>query len=227
MKHNYLPALLLVLGAGTVQPVAGQTSQAPLPLSRPQAEPAVTMNTVLEKTIFKVDVLKLDLWLGPETARRIAPLLPGLDREAALDSVALLATASRDAWAMLVFQRDVGLDRFLEGIEGNMRKARDAGLLAPAGYDKVAAGLPRSFAPLAERGIRKHDRLLYRVRGDTLRIVFQQDDGKLVVDETAVGPERRFSLLGSFFVRGSDLRGGLLASLPRPGNGRRGSRDPG
>jgi hypothetical protein len=183
------------------------------PIPRPTAEPSLTTRTLLEKTIFKVDVLTLELWLGPETVGRLSGLLPLRD-DASRDEAALIALDSRDAWAELVFRRGVGLDQFLGGIDENMRRTRDAGLLDPEGYELVAAGLPRSYAPLAEDGIGEGDRILYRVRGDTLRTVYQRAGGELVVDQTNVGPERRLSLLGSFFVEGSDFREGLVGSLP-------------
>jgi hypothetical protein len=182
-------------------------------ISRPQSRPAVAMSMLLEKTIFQVDVLTLDLWLGPASARDLQRWLP-LASSAAADSVAVIALNSRDAWAAIRFRRNVKLAQFLDGIDKNMRRARDAGHLASAGYDTVAAGLPRYFAPLAERGIEADDRLFYRIRGDTLRTVFQQADGLVVIDQVDVGPERRLSLLGSFFVAGSEFRRGLLASLP-------------
>jgi hypothetical protein len=184
------------------------------PIPRPDAEPSLTARTLMEKTIFKVDVLTLELWLGPETVDRLAPLLPLAADDQAREEAARIALDSRDAWAELIFRRGVSLDQFLGGIDENMRRARDAGLVTPEGYERVAADLPVSYAPLAADGITEGDRILYRVRGDTLRTVYQRGDGELVVDQTHVGPERRLSLLGSFFVEGSDFRKGLVGSLP-------------
>jgi hypothetical protein len=185
------------------------------PSPRPDAAPFLTARTLLEKTIFKVDVLTLELWLGPETVARLAPLLPLSNSNEAREAAARIAGDSRDAWAELIFQRSIGLNQFLGGIDENMRRARDAGLITSEGYDLVATGLPRAFAPLDQDGIAAGDRILYRVRGDTLRTVYQRETGELVVDQTDIGPERRLSLLGSFFVAGSDFRPGLLESLPR------------
>jgi hypothetical protein len=53
----------------------------------------------------------------------------------------------------------------------------------------------------------------YRIRGDTLRTQFLSLEGKLLMDQTDVGPERRRSVLGSYFVRKSDFREGLIKSL--------------
>jgi hypothetical protein len=208
-----IAALLIVAAALGSPPAPAETGSPAPPIPVPVAEPAVTMHMLLEKTIFQVDVLTLDLWLGPETVRQLEPLLP-LTSQSDADAAALIALQSRDARARIEFRRDFGLGRFLEGIDDDMRRARDAGFLTAAGYDTVATGLPRYFAPLAERGIKADDRLYYRVHGDTLRTVFQRGDGRIVIDQTDVGPERRLSLLGSFFVRGSGFRRGLLASLP-------------
>ena len=155
--------------------------------------------------------------IGAETARRLERWRPQDREQADPDSLAWIALSSQDAWARLVFRRDVSLDQFLGGIDENMRRARDAGLITPEGYERVAADLPVSYAPLAADGITEGDRILYRVRGDTLRTVYQRGGGELVVDQTHIGPERRLSLLGSFFVKGSDFRKGLVESLPHAG----------
>lgn len=212
MKSTWIAATLFsaLLFAGP----AGGRAVAAEPIPRPASEPSLTTRTLLEKTIFQVDVLTLELWLGPETVRRLQHLLPVQDDERSREAVARIALDSRDAWAELVFQRGVSLDQFLGGIDDNMRRARDAGLLTPEGYELVAGGLPRSYAPLSAEGIAKGDRILYRITGDTLRTVFQRLDGELVVDQTDIGPERRLSLLGSIFVQGSDFRPGLIGSLP-------------
>jgi len=187
------------------------TTEPPIP--RPTSQPSVTMEMLLEKTIFQVDVLTLDIWFGPETALQLEDKLPTAGRGDG-DAVANIAMQSRDAWATMEFRRDVSLNKFLDGIDKNMRKARDAGHLDSTGYDIVATSLPGYFTPLAERGIKAQDRLFYRILGDSLHTVFQQEDGFVVIDQTDIGPERRLSLLGSFFVKDSEFRRKLLESLP-------------
>jgi hypothetical protein len=203
---------VFIWGVMLVPCLAGVLSQPAVPIPRPNAAPHVTTRTLLEKTIFKVDVLTLELWLGPETVQRLGLPLP--DDDESREEAGRIALDSRDAWAELIFKRDVSLDQFLGGIDENMRRVRDEGLITAEGYERVAAGLPRSYAPLAASGIAAGDRIFYRISGDTLRTVYQRAGGELVVDQTDIGPERRLSLLGSFFVKGSDFRRGLVGSLP-------------
>jgi hypothetical protein len=194
-------------------PGATGWAQAEVPLTAPASQPAVRMHMLLEKTIFKVNVLTLDLWLGPVTARQLAPYVEGAHGPAAPDSIAHLATYSRNAWARITFLRGVGLNQFLNGIEDNLRRTWQAGILTEAEYEMISRGLPAWFAPLSERNILKGDRLFYRIRGDTLHTVFQTVTGQIPIDQTDVGVERRLSVLGGFLVEGSDFRQGLLSSL--------------
>ncbi|KPK48205.1 MAG: hypothetical protein AMS22_15775, partial [Thiotrichales bacterium SG8_50] len=120
---------------------------------------------------------------------------------------------SQDAWARIEFLRTVGLDRFLDGIVSNLRRTWQAGILTEAEYEMIAQGLPNWFSPLRERNIIKGDQLFYRIRGDTLRTVFLTVGGQTPIDQTDVGRERGLSVLGGFFVEGSDFREGLLTSL--------------
>jgi hypothetical protein len=212
MKYNLAA---IAIGAALVAGLPGVLAKSTTPIPRPAAEPSLTTRALLEKTIFKVDVLTLELWLGPETVDRLTPLLPLEAEDPLREKAARIALDSRDAWAELIFQRGISLDQFLGGIDENMRRARDAGLVTSEGYELVAGGLPRSYAPLAAEGITKGDRIFYRITGDTLRTVYQRVSGELVVDQTDVGPERRLSLLGSFFVEGSEFRKGLVGSLPQ------------
>ncbi|HSM08267.1 MAG TPA: hypothetical protein VLA33_04535, partial [Gemmatimonadota bacterium] len=64
-----------------------------------------------------------------------------------------------------------------------------------------------------ERGIRSGDRMLQRVRGDTLRTVYEGADGEVLLDQVDVGPERRLAVLGGYFAPGSDFRQGLVESV--------------
>lgn len=212
MKRNLVAGFAVVILAianplGMAPVRAGLPGEEP---ARPETTPSLVINALLEKTIFKVDVVSLELWLGPATTRDIRRHPP-----AGADSLATVIADSRDAWAQLVFQRDVGLDRFLAGVTEDMQRAVNAGWLDAEGYAEVATGLPRWLAPLKEQGIASGDRFTYAIVEDTLRAVFTRQDGNVVIDQTDVGPAHRRALLGSFVAPGAGFREGLLADLKR------------
>lgn len=177
--------------------------------------PYARMHMLWEKTFLKVDVLTLDVRVGEETAARLGALAGGRSYSKKLaDSLAAAALDARDAFVRIRFERNVSLDQFLDGVRDNLRKARDAGIIGAATYDTISSGLPRWFAFLRERGIHDGDRILYRIRGDTLRTAFVAREGDVLLDQTDLGAGRRLAVLGSYFVRGSDFRDGLIRSLP-------------
>ena len=80
------------------------------------------MRTKLEKTIFKVDVLDVDVWFGQEDARHLGRLVNGRSYSDGLaDSTSAVAIHSRDALVRILFLRDISLRQFLDGIDENMR----------------------------------------------------------------------------------------------------------
>ncbi len=176
--------------------------------------PYSRMHTTLEKTLLKVDVVHVDVWLGDEAAAGLEGIVArkGYTKELA-DSVADNAIRSEDVFIRVQFLRNVSLDQFLDGADDNLKRALKAGILTEAEHEMISAGMPVWYAFLEERGIRDGDVMRYRIRGDTLRTQFLSVDGEVLMDQTDVGPERRRSVLGSYFVRKSDFRDGLIKSL--------------
>lgn len=176
--------------------------------------PYSRMHTTLEKTLLKVDVVNLDVWLGDEAAAGLEGIVSGerYSKELA-DSVADIAMRSRDVFIRVEFLRNVNLGQFLDGADDNLKRTLKAGVITEADYEMISAGMPVWYSFLEERGIRDGDVMRYRIRGDTLRTQFMSVEGELLMDQTDVGPERRRSVLGSYFVRKSDFREGLIKSL--------------
>ena len=171
-------------------------------------------DALLEKTIFRVDVARLRVRFGSETAQALEVLLDGTPRSDTLaDSLVVLAVRTQDAWAGLTFQRNVGFDRFLSGIRDGVKVARAAGLIDPVFARTLSDSLPGWYASVRERGVRDGDMMMYRIRGDTLRTVFRTADGEVLVDQVDVGSQPRLSVMGGFFAPGSDFRKGLVSSL--------------
>ncbi len=225
------PAALLLLAlagplAAQVRPAPGDSlggglpgdsiPGAPIPdLSLLPAAPGATMGMKLEKTIFKVDVLRLDLRIDPETAAALRATVEawGARDESPGDTVATLVVRAREAVARIEFLREIDLPRFLDAVDEDMRHAVEAGWLEPESYRRVRDGLPVWFGFLAGRRIRDGDRLSYHVRGDTLRTVFSDREGTVLLDQTDVGRQNVVALLGAYFAPGSSFRKGLIESL--------------
>lgn len=182
------------------------------------AGPNATMAMLLEKSIFQVDVLQLEVRLGPEATMRLDSLIAASGSASASpdvlgDSVAAIALGARDALTSLEFLRDVGLGRFLDGIRDNLRRAEEGGLITPAEFEGISSALPAWYDFLRDRGIRSGDRMLQRVRGDSLRTVYISAAGDTLLDQADVGSHRRLAVLGGYFAPGSDFREGLVESL--------------
>lgn len=176
--------------------------------------PYSRMHTKLEKTIFKVDVLTVDVLLGDGDASRIRRLIDGRRYSDELaDSVVQVAIRLQDAFVGIEFLRDVSLEQFLDGVDDNLRRVRDAEIIAASDYEMISQGMPRWYDFLEERGILKGDRMLYRITGDTLTTQYLAVTGETLLNQRDVGPERRLAVLGGYFVRGSDFRKGLVKSL--------------
>ncbi len=210
----------LLAGAGslTAQDLAGRNGglTTPTPDTASLApDPGARLETLLEKTIFKVDVLSLHIRFGAETANRLerAATAGEIGRDALADSVATIALDSRDVWARIRFERDVRLDQFVDGVVEDLAKARRAGIIDETAYRGVSADLPRWFGFLENRRIRDGDQIWYRIRGDTLRTIYVGVDDGVLLDQTDVGPDRRLAVLGGYLAPGASLRKGLVQSF--------------
>lgn len=178
--------------------------------------PYATMCTLLEKTIFRVDVLTLTVRFGPGATDRLRSLAADADDgSAARDSIADVAIHAEDVWARIRFKRTVSLEQFVHATRANLHRAAEAGILTAGDAERIGRALPRWYAFLEDRKIREGDEILYRIRGDTLRSLFRTAEGNVLLDQTDVGPERPLSVLGGYLAPGSDFRDGLLRSLFR------------
>lgn len=210
-----LALLFLLLAPGLAAPGRPASAQTPpVDTTGLGSGPHARMHTLLEKTIFRVDVLTLDVRFGPETTARLDSLVDARSySERLADSVAAVALGTGDAWARIQFERSVSLDRFLGGIRDNLREARDAGIVTETQFGSISSNLPRWYAFLSDRKIHEGDEMFYGIRGDSLHSVFRGAEGEVLLDQVDVGPERRLSVLGGYFAPGSDFREGLIRSL--------------
>lgn len=202
---------------GVSEPLSGQAAPDAID-GNLGAGPNASMGMLLEKTIFQVDVLRLDVRLGPEATARLDSLLDARPGDASSsdhlsDSIAAIALEARDALTSLEFLRDVGIDRFLEGIRDNLRRAVEGELITREEFEGISEALPGWYDFLRDRGIRSGDRMLQRIRGDTLRTVYISAAADTLLDQADTGAHRRVAVLGGYFAPGSDFREGLVESL--------------
>jgi hypothetical protein len=169
---------------------------------------------LLEKTFLKVDVLTLDIRFGKPTQEKIAAAADGKAFSSGLaNEVASLAIGADRAVVQMKFARDVGLDKWIDVLKENIAQARKANLTTAALEKKVNDNLPKTFAPLSERGYLKGDRLFYDVRPDSLRTVVVATDGKVLVDVSTRESDVARVVMAAFFAPDSEFRAPLLKSL--------------
>jgi len=86
---------------------------------------------VLERTIFKIDAVRLELTLHGTTPGQVVAFVRNRpDPKSSSDSVASLYLAADDADVRMTFLRSFSLGRFLDGNRDIMEKLRKAGILS-------------------------------------------------------------------------------------------------
>lgn len=172
------------------------------------------MSTLMEVTLFGIDVLTLTVRVPPETGQRLRSLVQGRDYGDSLaDSVAAVILETEDLWARQVFERDASRARMLDGMQETSRQAVEAGFIGRAHHEDFVEGLPEMFDFLEDRGVHEEDAVFFRIRGDTVRTLYRTSDGEVLMDRTVVDPEARRGSVPSFFAPGTRFREGLVRSL--------------
>lgn len=190
-------------------------SAAPPPSRSEMASgPYSRMHMLLEKTFLKVDVLTVDVRFGKGIHSQIASLAKGKQYSDALGKqIANVAIKANDAMVELKYVRDVSLSQWMDNVKENLEQARKAGLISAAVEKRVGAGLPNWFKPISDRGYKEGDRLIYRVRANSLRTIVIGRDGKTLLDFTDKDKDAPGVVMASYFAPGSDFRKPLLKSL--------------
>jgi hypothetical protein len=102
---------------------------------------------------------------------------------------------------------------FVKGARENAERALKAGLIQQVFFEEICHQLPIWYSFMNGRGILEGDEMFHQIKGDTLRSVYRGTDGKILMDQTQFGEQRRLALLGSYLVQKSDFRQGLIESL--------------
>lgn len=212
----YLARLLGRVLLASVVSLAAQ-EPAPLPdlwISDLPEGPYSRMHMLLEKTIFRIDVLTAEMRFGPAARERLERVARGRQYSEQLAREVTAASLEADhALVTLEFKRNVRLDRWVDGVRSGVWLAAKSGLIPQATSDQVSGNLPRWFAPVAGRGFEKGDRIIYRIYPDRVRTLVVSDDGKVLVDHVEKGPTHGRTVLAGFLAPGTEFREPLVKSL--------------
>jgi hypothetical protein len=165
----------------------------------------------LEKTFLKVDVLQLTLVVDDATAAGVDSIIAGHERSDDVDRVVVsYFLGARSADITLAFLRSISYDQFIDGARKTSQQVAGAGLIEEEAAERIHQDTERRFAFLKETGVRRGDSLYYTLRGDSVTTRYVSADGTTMLQDLRVGPERRMSLLGSYFAPNTNFRDGLL-----------------
>lgn len=176
----------------------------------------VLLHMKLEKTFLKVDVVGLDVKVEGETADALRELADTATySEAVADAVTRMVLGAENVTVSLRFLRGASLERFLDEVNGGLRKAVAAGLLDEADAREISANMPGWYAFLDERGVHAGDRHVHVIRGERMNTRFIDATGNVLLDHEDVARTGRTAVIASYFAPGSDFRVPLVRSLFR------------
>jgi len=180
-----------------------------------QVYPGGQMSALLEKTLFKVDVVELKVRVDEATAGKLVKVVEGQSKytEELANRVATEVLAAPNAWIRMEFLRSIKLSQFLDSIEKSMEHVLQAGWISEDHFNESVAQLPEWYAFLEERGIKDGDTMQYFIHEDMTRYLYTGVEGDVLLDTSEVDTRSRYSVLGSYFAPKSDFRKGLVRSL--------------
>ena len=197
--------------------VVSARSNAPPSQSSPEwaQGPYSAMHMLLEKTVFNIDVLTVDVRVGKRVHRRFVEVIGANKQysEPLSERLAKVALDADDALVEVGYLRDISFEQWMEGVIENLDRAEAAKLITEEVRQRVQERVPVAFAAIKERGYERGDRLLYRVRADLVRMVVVSEKGKIYVDTTDVDKDAPRVVMASYFAPKSDFRAPLLRSL--------------
>jgi hypothetical protein len=190
-------------------------AEGPFPGGVPLGQgPFAKMSMLYERTFLRVDVMTLEIHFGPDVATRLEGLASGTKLTPSVeDSIANIALQAQNARIHVKFRRNFSIDKFFEGALDNTNQVLKAGLIKKEFYEEICRQLPIWYSFMNDRGVLKGDEMFHLIKGDTLRSVYRGANGKVLMDQIQVGQERRLAVLGSYLVKKSDFRKGLIESL--------------
>ena len=201
--------LAAVLLAGSVSPASAASSVLAV-------GPYAVLQGVLKKTIFKVEVARVQVRVDQVTQRKLASIAHGRKQTTGLADGAVRAVmATNQAVISAEIRRNVPYDKYVESTHEDLKRARASGLASEAAFGSVTRLLPEWFRAFEGRGMRTGDRFVCSVGPASMRVVYTAADGRKLVDRRIAGHDPGRAILASYFAPGSGFRKDLLKSLFR------------
>jgi hypothetical protein len=176
--------------------------------------PYSVLHALMEATLFKIDVLTVDLTVDRPTRDALRKIAAGKaytpDRE---EQIVRSVLHVGDSLVEVRFLRDVDLSDFLSEAEKQLTLAAKASLISRDERDAGVRRLRSFFRGLVERGFEDGDQLLYRARSDSLRMVLLTAKGKMLADERIPGARSGVIVLASYLAPQTTFREPLVRSL--------------
>ena len=214
MKNTLRASATILLAALFLVPLSASAQQPSMDHRGLGVGTCATMSMLLEKTIFNVDVMRLKIEFDKTTAAKFKRFAQGKRYSAAIEKkVSNIAYQVENAYVSSHFERDISLEDFVDAVRTSLSHAQKAGMIRRASQRKVSKKLPIWFGFLKKRGIKQGDRVLYRVRPNSLRTVYMSVDGKKLLDQVDRGKDPRLALLSGYFAPRADFREGLARSV--------------
>jgi hypothetical protein len=176
--------------------------------------PYAVLQGVLKKTIFKVEVARVQVRVDQATQRKLASIAHGRKQTEGLSDGAVRAVmATKQAIISAEIRRDVPYDKYVESTQEDLKRARASGLASEAAFGSVTRLLPQWFRTFEGRGMRKGDRFVCSVGPASMRVVYTAANGRKLVDRRIEGHDPGRAILASYFAPGSSFRKDLLKSV--------------
>jgi hypothetical protein len=216
MSHARLRVGCAVVTLASLATIIARAQPASSDTTRLAEGPHASMHASLERTIFKVDVLSLDIRVDPRTQLELRALAQGHDYSALrADRIVGAVLQADNALVHVRFEHDISVARYLREAETQLRLAARSGMMPRDTADAAVAAFSRLLALLGERGFEDGDVLVYRVRPDSVRVLVRADDDRILLDRTIDDPRASRAVLGSYFAPDSPFREELVRSLFR------------
>lgn len=177
--------------------------------------PFSEMNMLLERTIFRVDVLKVKLHFGVDTQKELRNLAQGQkpSEELANKIVDTIYKTPRTT-VRVQFLWEISYEQYMDEVRKSLQCSLKSGVLNQTQHNDVVNRLDQWYGRLRERGLKEGDQLVYTLEKDTIQTTFLPKDKDPVINPV-VKDARVYilSILSGYLASCSEFRKPLIKSL--------------